>query len=128
MSICQAGETTRQVQVRAEDTGEGRHRTTLAGEGHAAAPSQISLVREEQAGILFQSVQTRHSTTVNKPSICQSGAEHRPTVSRQFEIHGSPELTSGQFGIHVSTEATSRLAGSNGFSVKSSDLPTYEGK
>jgi len=45
-----------------------------------------------------------------------------------FGIHGSSEPTSGQFGIRGSAEPTPGSSGSRGFSVKSSNLPTYEGK
>jgi len=43
-------------------------------------------------------------------------------------ICGSSGLTSGLFGIRASTEPTPGPSGSGGFSVKSSNLPTYEGK
>jgi len=45
-----------------------------------------------------------------------------------FGIRGFSEPTSGQFGIRGSAEPTPGLSGSRGFSVKSSNLPTYEGK
>jgi len=45
-----------------------------------------------------------------------------------FGIRGSSELTSGLFGICGSAEPTPGLSGRCGSSVKSSNLPTYEGK
>jgi hypothetical protein len=45
-----------------------------------------------------------------------------------FGICGSSELTSQFFGICGSAKLTRSLAGSHGFSVMSSNLPTYEGK
>ena len=45
-----------------------------------------------------------------------------------FRIRGSSEPTSGFFGTHGSTEPTPGPSGSHGFSVKSSNLPPYEGK
>jgi hypothetical protein len=54
-----------------------------------------------------------------------------PTASQPppglFGIHHTSELASGLFRIHGSTEPTPGLSGSNGFSVTSSKLPTYEG-
>jgi len=43
-------------------------------------------------------------------------------------IRGSSEPTSGLFGIYRSAEPTPGSSGSRGFSVKSSNLPTYEAK
>ena len=43
-------------------------------------------------------------------------------------IPGSSEPTSGQFGIRGSAEPTPGSSGSGGFSVKSSNLLTCEGK
>jgi len=48
----------RQVQVGAGVNGADRHRPSPAGEGHAAAPSQKSLVREEQPEIRAFSVKS----------------------------------------------------------------------
>jgi len=45
-----------------------------------------------------------------------------------FGIRGSFEPTSGPFGIRGSAEPIPGSSGSRGFSVKSSNLPTYEGK
>ena len=45
-----------------------------------------------------------------------------------FGIRGSSEPTSGVYGICGSAEPTPGSSGSRGFSVKSSNLPTYEGK
>ena len=45
-----------------------------------------------------------------------------------FGMRGSSEPTSGLFGIRGSAEPTPGSSGSRGFSVKSSNLPTYEGK
>ena len=45
-----------------------------------------------------------------------------------FGIRGSSEPPSGLFRICGSTEPTPGSSGSRGFSVKSSNLPTYEGK
>ena len=80
MVICQGGETARQVKVGARYNGADRHRTAPAGEGHAAAPSQQSLVREEQPAIRVRGVRTCHSTTDDQPSTSNSGAEHLPTT------------------------------------------------
>ena len=55
-----------------------------------------------------------------------------PITSQQpaglFRIRGSSELTSGPFGICGSAEPTPAPSGDRSFSVKSSNLPTYEGK
>jgi len=45
-----------------------------------------------------------------------------------FEIPGSSKRTSGLFGIRGSAEPTPGSSGSRGFSVKSSNILTYEGK
>ena len=45
-----------------------------------------------------------------------------------FRIHGSSEPTSGFFGTCGSAEPTPGPSGSRGFSVRSSNVPTYEGK
>jgi len=45
-----------------------------------------------------------------------------------FRICGSSDSTSGLFGISGSAEPTPGLSGSRGFSVKSSNIPMYEGK
>jgi len=52
----QVGETAQQMQVGAGDNGAHRRRTALAGERHAAAPSQNYLVRKVRPGIRVESV------------------------------------------------------------------------
>jgi len=49
-------------------------------------------------------------------------------TSGLFGNRGSSEPTSGLFGIRGSAEPTPGSSGSRGFFVKSSNLPTYEGK
>jgi len=62
----------------------------------------------------------------------QVHATPAPNTSRPppglFRMCRCSELTSGPFGIRGSAEPTPSPSGHRGFSVKSCNLPTYEGK
>ena len=87
---------------------------------------------------VFKLVIQRLMTNEAQGTLAQN-TSHPP--SGLFGFHGSSELTSGRVGICVpseptfglfgilgSAELTPGLNGSRGFSVKSSNLPTYDGK
>jgi len=91
--------------------------------------SQKSLLRVERPGIRIGSVRTRHSErlTTNQVHVTPAPNTSQPPPGL-FGMRGCSEPTSGLFGIRGSAEPTPGSSGSRGFSVKSSNLPTYEGK